>query len=67
MNAKEKVKAWKAAKQKDGWRHMSLSVDYETARKIDEIRQTLSLSKGGKNKPVIVAAIRHLHQSIFNK
>jgi hypothetical protein len=67
MDAKERVKIWRAEKTEQGWRNISISVDSETGKQIDELCRTLRLTKGGRNKPVIVAAIRHLHKSIFNE
>jgi hypothetical protein len=67
MNNKERMQAWRAEKTGQGGRNLSVWLDPETTEQLDALRTHFGRSKRGRNKPLISIAIRHLHESIFNK
>jgi hypothetical protein len=67
MDTNERVKAWRDKKRRQGGRSLSLWLDPDTTEQLDALRKHFGRFKGGRNKPLIARAIRHLHESIFNK
>ena len=67
MDSKERVKVWRAEKAKQGWANYNIWFDPKTRKLLDELRRHFGRSKRGKNKPIIVKAIQHLHDFIFNE
>jgi hypothetical protein len=61
------MKEWRAKKASEGGRSLSLLLEPETVIQLDELRSHYGRDKGGRNKPLIARAIKHLHEAIFNK
>lgn len=67
MTGKQRMREWRAKKVEEGGQSLSLSLDPETVAQLNALRKHFGRSRRGRNKPLIVRAIRYLHESIFNQ
>jgi hypothetical protein len=67
MKESDRMRQWRSKKEEEGGRSLSLWLEPETAKQLNELRRHFGRSKGGRNKPIISKAIRDLHEAIFNK
>jgi hypothetical protein len=67
LNSNERMQAWRAKQTQQGGRNLSVWLDAEAWYMLDQIRKHFGRSTRGRNKPLIIAAIQHLYESIFSE
>jgi hypothetical protein len=67
MTQKQRMREWRAKKAQEGGRSLSIWLDPNTVAQLDALRKHFGKSGRGRNKPLIVRAIRLLYKSTFNQ
>ena len=67
MTGKQHMREWRAKKAEEGGRNLSIWLGPKTVAQLNALRKHYGPSRRGRNKPLIVRAIQHLHDSLFNQ